>query len=97
MQFESMGYLSHDKHWKNYCLQIGAEPKAKFTITDATCPVNKFALRNILNGKIIDYIPITNESPNTIAGVLQMFYERVKQEEEATNTTLNYELVWCGK
>jgi hypothetical protein len=96
MQFESMGYLSHDKHWKNYCLKIGAEPKAQFTGTDVAYPTEKFALRNTFNGKVLEYFTITNKSPDTLAGVLQEWQNRIKQEEEETNSKVNYELVWCG-
>lgn len=97
MQFEDMGYLSHDYHWKGYCLRIGADPKARFSEKFVTCPSERFALRNTFNGTVIEYMTITNKSPDTISGVLKEFEERIKQEEEETNTKLSYELVWCGK
>lgn len=96
MQFESMGYLSHDKHWKQYCLQIGAIPKATFTTKEVTAPCERFALRNIFNGKVLDYIQF-NFGYYGIYDVLKEFNKRIEQEEYETNKKVDYELVWCGK
>lgn len=96
MQFESMGYLSHDKHWKKFCLQIGAIPKATFNTKEVTAPCEKFALRNIFNGTVLDYISF-NKTYHGIADVLKEFQLRIEQEEYETQKKVDYELVWCGK
>lgn len=95
MQLEEMGYLSHDKHWKNYCLQIGALPKRQFSTYEVTTPCEKFALRDSLNGKVIEYFQFFNRS--RIADVFKDFQFRLEEEEARTNTKINHELVWCGK
>ena len=96
MQYEEMGYLSHDKHWKNYCKEIGAIPKSTFTSHEVTKPCEKFALRNIFNGTVLDYISFKINYYG-IADVLKEFKERIEQEEYETNKKVDYELVWCGK
>lgn len=95
MQYEEMGYMSHDKHWKNYCLKIGAQPKVTFTNFDLTAPCQKFALRDSFTGKVIDYIQFFNSS--RISDVLNDFQVRIEEEEARTNIKINHELVWCGK
>lgn len=96
MQYEIMGYLSHDKHWKNYCIQIGAIPKSTFTTLEVTTPCEKFALRNVFNGTVLDYISF-KMNYYRISDVLKEFKERIEREEYETNKKVDYELVWCGK
>jgi len=96
MQYESMGYLSHDEHWKNYCIQIGAIPKACFNSKEVTIPCEKFALRNIFNGNVIQYIQLTFKL-KSIPEALNEFHKRIELEEYETNTKVDYEVVWCGK
>jgi hypothetical protein len=84
-----MGYLSHDKHWKKYCLDIGAIPKARFSSKDVTIPCKAFAIRNTLNGNVPIYFkptkPTFRESLDEVAEML----------EKAGKT--GYEIVWCGE
>lgn len=88
MQMEQMGYLSHDKHWKNYCLKIGAAPMAKFSSNDVTVPCKAFAIRNTHNGKVPIYFkstkPTLRESLDEMAEVIERLGGK------------GYEIVWCG-
>jgi len=88
MQLEKMGYMSHDKHWKNYCSDIGAIPKAKFSPNDITVPCRAFAIRNTINGKVPIYFHPTKPTiRESLDEVVQLLEKHGKS---------GYEIVWCG-
>ena len=95
MQLEEMGYLSHDKHWKNYCLRIGAEPIRCFSTLDVTKPCAAFALRNTLNGKVIKYIQ--KHQKISITSFLHQTNNYIKEVESRYENAVSFELVWCGE
>jgi predicted SprT family Zn-dependent metalloprotease len=88
IQLEKMGYLSHDKHWKKYCLDIGAIPKARFSSKDVTIPCKAFAIRNTLNGNVPIYFKPTKPT------LRESLDEVVDMLDKAGKT--GFEVVWCG-
>jgi hypothetical protein len=92
MQYEQMGYISHDKHWKNYCLKIGTVPEVRFSHLDVTVPCNSFALRNKTTGKVLNYMNILRKKNQTILTALKYLSETIDNAGEE-----NHEVIWCGK
>lgn len=80
IQFEKQGYLSHDKHWKLICSQIGAKPRRLYTPKDLTCPCELWALRDAITGEVLGY---SKEDLRSVA-------------EEFTDSEIRLESVWCG-
>lgn len=87
MQYEKQGIMTHDKNWKKHCIKIGAIPSSRFSIFDVTCPLNKWAIRNSVCGKVYEY---HNTKP-TIP--VEEYGEMFIEEPEYPN---QFELVWCG-
>jgi hypothetical protein len=94
MQYEDMGYLSHDKHWKKYCLKIGAEPVRCFSRLDVTAPCAAFALRDTFTGKVIQYIQ--KRANVHITKFLQETNNYIKEVESSYDNPVSLELIWCG-
>jgi len=85
--------LSHDKHWKKYCLKIGAEPVRCFSRLDVTTPCAAFALRDSFTGKVIKYIQQTNTN---ITNFLNETNNYIKEVESSYDNPVSLELIWCG-